>query len=156
MCNSPDRLGAFVDVGCGTGRLVVPMAHAYPGRHVYGFDLVAHGHDSSPENMTYVVSDGRTLQIEPSVAMVWSVALFQHLDAETVQSYIGEMGRVLVKGGVAAVQFVEGGAEGDFIHAHSAEDVAGWMREAGLTISTMSRGWLLDEWTWLTARMDHG
>lgn len=159
MENAPICPGWFVDLGCGTGRLALPMAYAYPGRDVLGVDVTDAPNvylNALPEGgrrFAEINSDGRTISAgDGQCAYVWAVALFQHLDADTVRGYLREVERVLARGGVFAVQIVEGGAEARYHHSHTPEDMAMWFREAGLRMRSMSRGWLLPQWTWITAR----
>lgn len=155
MVNRPKVMrGPCVDLGCGRGRLAVPMALAYPGREVLGIDIAAHNLITGEMgNFSRWIGDGRSLPfVDDSVAYVWSVSMFQHVDFATVVGYVMEAGRVLVERGRLAVQFVEGGGpDGPYHHSHRAESVLGAARDAGLSLVSMERGWLLPQWTWMVA-----
>lgn len=156
--NRPRRLplGTYVDLGCGLGRLAEPIARFLPGIEVCGVDIT----DARERlltmglpNLTCEWTDGRAFPFgSRSCAYVWSVSMFQHIDAETVRRYIEQVADCLYRGGRLAVQFVEGGGpDADYHHSHSAENMAGWMRVAGLKLLSMQRGWLLPQWSWMVA-----
>jgi len=70
------------------------------------------------------VNDGRTLPIpDRSVDLVWTFASFVHVDPQDIESYMGEVGRVLRPGG-------------RFVIHHAG--IVGWTRRKGLLMGYRS------------------
>jgi len=60
---------------------------------------------SDRENILFVVNDGRTLREVPdaSVNFAFSMEAFVHMEADVIGSYLRELARVLVPGGIAVI-----------------------------------------------------
>lgn len=154
-----DVPGWMFDLGCGTGRLAVPMAERFPDRDVLGVDItdastVFLNRDQRLPNVYAYRTDARTWAYgtEDRCAFGWSVALFQHLDADAVQQALFQVERALCLGGVFVCQFVESGQPAEWNHPHKPADMVVWAHDAGLELIELRRGWLLPEWDWLTVR----
>jgi SAM-dependent methyltransferase len=101
----------IVEIGCGVGR--VTRALAERGSSVRAIDVSpamlerARAFNPGLANVEWLLGDGRTLtEIEPASAdACFSWVVFQHLpDPEMTLGYVREIGRVLRKGGWAAIQ----------------------------------------------------
>lgn len=144
----PSR-GRILDLGCGYGRLTFPFAVCHPRAFVVGLDsspgMIARARASSPgtNNVGFLLGDGTDL---PPLVLdgAFSVAVLQHLDDDTCQGYIRQLAVRLVIGAAFRFQIVDQGPQ--LALAES------WCDAAGLTVETVDRGLLHEEWTWLTAR----
>lgn len=144
-----------VELGCGIGRLTVPLVARFPACAFYGVDIAAGmiGHALTVVNVTYLVGDGRSIPLpDDSADAVYSMLLFQHLPAEGVRSYIAEAARVLRPGGMLVFQFIEGTEHEPFSHHHPLADVLGWVEDAAMEPVGMDRGAIDADWSWVTAR----
>ncbi|MEY2426440.1 MAG: hypothetical protein QOI61_2012, partial [Actinomycetota bacterium] len=99
----------IVEIGPGAGRwseeIVALSERAYLcDVSVRALDL-CRDRFAGRENVTYLLSDGRTLRGVPDGAAdaVWSFDVFVHIAPVDVASYVGEIARVLRPGGVAAI-----------------------------------------------------
>lgn len=161
--------GNVLDLGCGVGRLALPVAAARP-------DLVVVGVDTSLEaisraqiarrgdalianpvpNMSFSLGDGRRIPWPcESFAAVWSVCLFQHIDPATAAGYVAEVGRVLAPGGLFVCQFVPPVGQPTHqprLHEHTLAEMVGWCVDGGLMVESLVAGPLHPLWCWLTAR----
>lgn len=151
-----------LEIGCGPGRLLRPLAFAHPTISFAGIDIspsmVALG-NPWPNNVTTETFDGRyfsklDLFAATKFDVIYSVEVFQHLNHETVELFLRQAKKVLKPNGRIIFQFVEGIDEDTFVcHPASFVQVAGWLREANLTVEY---GWephqIHDEWTWVVAQ----
>lgn len=157
----PTGPGRVFDLGCGTGRVLIPLARKYPS-------ITWIGADSSPEmirkvceemaeikdpsHMGAVLVDGRTLvgaDLYPFDG-AYSLQLFQHLPPDAVRGYLSEIARVLKPGGRFVFQFVFGDGEhvAPFAWKHDYHAVLGWTHDAGL--SWVDTDLSQPEWCWMT------
>jgi SAM-dependent methyltransferase len=166
------RKGRILDLGCGVGRLAIPIARAkaFAGYRtgedlVLGVDIseamLGHAGAAAREagltlqHLAFGYTDGRSL---PDVRLhsAYSVLLFQHLPPDAVQSYLRQVAVLLVGGGVFRFQFCEAAGEsfeeGPFSFGYSASDMCTWCRDAGLVVDDIDQGLIHPSWTWITAR----
>ena len=134
-----------LDLGCGLGRLAIPIAQRHPWR-VSGIDvsprmieLAKTMHDGW--RVEWMVGDGRTLRVyqDSLFDAVYSMIAFQHVSREAQVGYIHEAARVLLPGGVFRFQTLEGTGE-SFMWAEVDEP---FLRKActlaGLEITALDR-----------------
>lgn len=147
----------MVDLGCGPGRLLVAV------RGLRRFWSIA-GVDSSPAMVEWArqvieppgevyVGDVTALPDEWSGLFhaAWSVAVLQHLDPAGQERAVGEVGRILRRGGRAVLQVVEGRShDGPLSHDTDAADLRSWAAAAGLAVVGESRGLVQPGWLWVT------
>jgi ubiquinone/menaquinone biosynthesis C-methylase UbiE len=154
---SPFLKGDHVlDLGCGVGRLTIPLAERNPGAHFTGLDIaegmLAIATSRAGGKARFVLGDGRTIPApNESVHAAYSMLLFQHLPPEGITAYLGEASRVLSPGGRFFFQFIEGDESEPFSWHYSGDTMADWMFERGLSVEGMERGTIHDQWTWVTA-----
>lgn len=158
-----DRFGSglFFDLGCGVGRLTMPMAHLIIGSGtLIGFDISA--------NMLFrfrqrqrlrgplcssVLCDGRTIPaIDGVYSAGYSVTMFQHIPPEAIIGYLEEVYRILKPGGIFVFQFVEGSERAPFMYQYDKHAMIGWCLSAGFTITGSRRDPNQYNWRWLTVR----
>jgi SAM-dependent methyltransferase len=101
-----------VDFGCGTGRLLVPLARA--AESVVGLDvsdsMLAEARRNcerfSVTNVTLLKSDDELSHLDGSFDFVNSVIVFQHIPADRGQRIFRRLLGHLENGGICAVQFI--------------------------------------------------
>jgi SAM-dependent methyltransferase len=108
----PDE-GTVLDLGCGPGRLAVPVARARPGLLVIGLDvspwMVAGA--AYQANVAYLVGGPPAMRALCGLDGGWSVLLVQHVAEETVRSYLRVLAGLLAPGARFVVQFCEGAGD---------------------------------------------
>ena len=144
-----------VEIGCGVGRLTVPLAAMFKHARFHAYDISAGmiARAQQAPRITYEVNDGRTLPIPEGfeVDAVYSMLTFQHIDDRGVADYIAEAGRVLRVGGVFYFQFIEGDEHEPFSHHYSLEGIANALKTAGFGEPDVQRGLVDSNWTWIKA-----
>lgn len=110
--NIPLEYQSVLEIGCGMGRMVKPLAHRFD--HVVGVDISAEALEeakkylSSTENVSLLENDGTSLNgVETSsLDCVVTTGVFQHIPSrEILQSYIEEAIRVLKPDGLFQFTF---------------------------------------------------
>lgn len=147
-----------VEIGSGIGRLTELMAEHYKKSAIIGMDVSERMTElaqatSIHGNCHYYTSDnGRNIYVADGMAhFVYSMAVFQHLDALAVRAYMREAYRVLAAGGVFRFQYVEGYEQEPFSRHYSEAYMTEWLREYGFSIAEVDKGLIFPQWTWITA-----
>jgi SAM-dependent methyltransferase len=102
----------LVDIGCGSGRLAIPLAPFLTGRYL-GTDIVpdlverARIAASRPDWRFEVVQDIAIPEVDGAVDMVCAFSVFTHLLHEQSYLYLEEARRVLRPGGKIVFSFLE-------------------------------------------------
>lgn len=104
-----DSSWTVLEIGCGPGRLLEPLASRF--KCVVGVDFspdmvrYARHRLQRYQNVRVLLNDGRTIPLPASsVDFVYSVITFQHMGLEAIQSYFQEVYRVLRPGGIFRFQ----------------------------------------------------
>lgn len=148
-----------LDLGCGIGRLMLPVAQHFPKAEVVGVDISAPMLDRAREaaaaaglaNVRLEFGDGRALPAVGALHAAFSMIVFQHIPWEAKAQYIGDVADRLAPGGVFRFQYVEG-EERAFLSEHAREvDVVRACECAGLCVDAVDRGAMYPQWTWITA-----
>jgi SAM-dependent methyltransferase len=157
---------SVVEIGCGVGRLLFPLAdHA---REVHGFDIsplmVEKGRVfcSAKPNVRLSVTDGTLAGVaDGSVDLVFSYIVFQHIpEVAPIETYLREAARVLRPGGVFRFQ-VDGRWNPDRTDADTYDGVKLRREDVVRLVSAASLA-ILEEWGeethyyWVTARKGQG
>lgn len=141
-----------LDLGCGIGRLAIPLALRRPRCEVIGYD-------TSPEMLEWArqqhqhATDNLTWQLGgplPEVTAAYSVAVFQHLSSATIADYLRQLADKLDHRGQFVFQFVEGDVHEGIDHRFWTDAMVQMVEDAGLRVTFVERGLLFDEWTWIT------
>lgn len=149
--------GRVLDLGCGLGRLAIPLAALYPDVEIVAVDIspimLAQAEASAAvaqtENVTFLQGDGRTLPDVGRIDAAYCVLLFQHLGIDAVRHYMGEVASVLVRGGRFVVQHVYAEHQPAFLsNAHSAETLSMLGELAGLRWIDSRRELVYPSWAW--------
>src|SRR3984893_103300 len=150
------RPGATIlDLGCGIGRLTLPLARDFPAVSFIGLDLspkmVTTARTSAKRhgqrNVRFLTGDGRTLpKTLPRLAGTFSILTFQHLPAEAQEGYVRAIAAKLNPGGVVRLQFVTSEVDHFLSHGVSPDEVAIWCEAAGLVVEAVDLGAVDESW----------
>jgi len=163
---SPIHATKNLEIGCGIGRLLIPLSRYRRDTYWCGVDIserliriagetarLLNADGSKPPNLELIDNDGRTLPLEDNYFdFIYSVTVFQHIDKEGVESYFKEVGRVLAENGVFLFQFIEGDEHEPFSHHYPYPYISWLLDKSGLTIDKEQYGLIYPEWTWITAK----
>jgi 2-polyprenyl-3-methyl-5-hydroxy-6-metoxy-1,4-benzoquinol methylase len=115
----PLRRGAFLDFGCGVGRVTAPLAARFASS--VGVDVSArmitlarqHAADRAP-GVRFIVNPSTDLAVLGATrfSFVYAHMVLQHLRVPDQIGYVGALLEVLEPGGVAALQTIEASADG--------------------------------------------
>lgn len=137
----------ILDLGCGMGRLMLPLAARYRQVNFFGLDislkllrLAAYRTPGICTNVSWWHGDGRTLTPGmPTLDGAYSMITFQHIPREAQAGYLKEIGALLKPGGVFRFQVREG-TEAVFLSHRVTEE---WVKEAceqaGLNMTSYER-----------------
>lgn len=146
----------ILEVGCGPGRLLVPLAERHADVSFVGVDISSHMLEPLQQrrlpNVVTACCDGRSMPPLP-YADAYSVLVFQHLDDTAVRQYLRAVADRLDAGGAFVFQFVVGDQHEPFDHQRSAWQVLEWCYEAGFRDVEVDEGVVFDEWAWATAKL---
>jgi len=144
-----------VELGAGPGRIINRLARMFPDTNFVAVDIseamISLGVDDRPNNVMTKVCDGTALPDDVTADLIYSVEVFQHLDAHTKQSYLTSIRKCLTDDGVAVIQYVEGLDEDVFVcHPETAANMRAFIKDAGLKLKkTTVPNRIHDEWRWL-------
>ena len=144
--------GHVLDLGCGPGRLAVPVADTAPDLHVIGLDISPRmlARAAYPPPVRYILGDG-----EHAVGPIdgaWSVFLFQHLNVGLAAGYLFDLFQHLNPGAPLLVQFIVGDHHVDLDHRYRPTELTGLAEAAGFVDVTAAPDDTIPDWWWLTAR----
>jgi SAM-dependent methyltransferase len=106
-----DRLESILDIGCGTGRMLVGWYLENSGRRLYGCDINEKLIDWSRNHLPKEVQFFPNQVLPPlpfgpgSLDFVYLLSVFTHLSLDTQKRWIEELRRILRKNGVLLVTF---------------------------------------------------
>jgi SAM-dependent methyltransferase len=151
----------ILDLGCGIGRLTLPLATRYPDTAFVGLDIsprmvtLARNNAKARRlrNARFLTSDGRTLpKTLPRLTGAFSVLTFQHVPPEAQEGYVKSLTAKLEPGGTLCLQFVTTEVDHFLSHGVSPGTVAAWCDAAGLAPEAIDAGVIDESWAWLRAR----
>jgi SAM-dependent methyltransferase len=101
--NNNDSWNNVLEIGCGIGRLLVPLAEKYNECNFYGIDISDEMIKLSPkkDNIKYQ-------ELADNLDLVYSMLVFQHIDHQEKIKYIKLAYEKLKVGGILFFQFVVG------------------------------------------------
>ena len=141
--------GNILDLGCGNGRLMVPLAKKHRRSKFTGVDFSKNILDEAPKvsNVDYILNDGKTIKTKKKFDSGYSMLLFQHIENKDFENYLKEVYKVLKKGGKFLFQFVEGKDQAFLSHNARVSDVFKWCENAGF-IKFKTHNAIYDVWKW--------
>lgn len=155
--------GAVLEVGCGPGRLLLPLARRFPDVTFFGCDVsqemmfpgVRAAAEAGTENAHFWHCDGRHLpDTGTSYDAVYSVLCFQHLDTRTVRNYLRQAVHALRPHGLLLFQYVPvdaDRADGAFMHHHQLDALV-YTVEGQMTLVDVEADPDVPEWEWVQMR----
>jgi len=95
------------------------------------------------ENVRFLVNDGYTIPSQtPAIDFVWSYDSFVHFKPEDIYSYLKEMKRLLVPGGIAIIHHASnGGVEGGGRSYMTRHLLTAMLDEVGLNLMAQTDSW---------------
>lgn len=152
-----ERCGRVVDIGCGIGRILVPLAQLHPGADLIGLDsspaMLAHARETSERCRRTVRLQRGGVEVLDYLAPLsgfYSVVTFQHLPVDEQAAYIAAAGRAMRSGGVGRFQLVTVADPGPLSHPVTVDEASRWCADAGLVVEAVDADPLFDCWAWLT------
>jgi len=160
LINEVQTGGIALEIGCGVGRLLQPMALYF--KQVIGLDIapnmlaLARQYLDKIENVKLALIENDLFPVENnSVDYVFSVIVFQHIYCqEVIKRYLLETQRVLKVDGLVRVQTNKGEAGTRGYHGHfykSLEDFAAEFTNVGLKVIDAQEKLWEDSYLWVTA-----
>jgi cyclopropane fatty-acyl-phospholipid synthase-like methyltransferase len=153
--------GRVLELGCGIGRLLLPLAEHWSDMSFIGVDcsaaLLTKARAATKSaglgNVRYIAGDGRNLprSLPARFQAAYSVLTFQHVPPEAQSSYLSQIAAKLDAGGLLRLQFVQADIDHFLSHGIPPETMAQWCAEAGLTVVALDRGVIDESWAWITA-----
>lgn len=137
-----------VDIGCGTGRLLAPLAAEFPAATMYGLDpsAVMLGHMLTRTPRAHTLCGGPEL-IPGWLSGAYSVLTFQHLPAPIQFAYVKAAGSALTEGGRIVVQFVPECDPGPLSNPVPEDVMFDWLAGIGMEVEvTRDPEW--PTWAW--------
>lgn len=147
-----------MEIGGGPGRLLIPLARAWPDNHFINID---HSHQmisiaavrrqrENVPNISLFATGDLWFFDDASLNLIYSVEVFQHLPAEKVQRYLKEAYRILSPDGVFVFQWVVNNEpDAPYCYHHSEANVLAWTREAGFELAMNPYQAVHPEWRWV-------
>jgi len=155
----PSTGDVVVDVGCGVGRLLAPLAVLWPSTEFIGLDpsseMLAHANDlielHGITNATTMLGDVREAAFMERLAGFYSVVTFQHLAAEMQHRYVSTLAKSLKPGGIGRFQWVTDADPGPRSNPVPEDVMVEWCESAGMRVTALHRGLVRPGWAWITA-----
>lgn len=148
--------GTFLDLGCGCGRVTIPLAQAFPDAVVYGIDISPEMIDCaiqiSVDAEFSICDDGQIPFPDDFFDGIFSMLVFQHLTDEQVFAYLTESQRTLATGGVFCFQFVTGHIYSGHDRRRSLQRMTELAGFAGFPQPVFDDYGMFPEWAWMTVR----
>ncbi len=152
----------ILEIGCGVGRLIIPLAEYRMDIYFYGVDisegLISIAKKRSGKSKLYkdvelINNDGRSLPFEDNYfSFIYSVTVFQHIDSIGIERYFKEVGKKLQYNGRFFFQFIEGDESEPMSHHYDFVYISKLLSKFGVEIIDVKRGLIYKNWTWVTAK----
>jgi SAM-dependent methyltransferase len=150
-----------LEIGCGPGRILAPMAthfHRVVGID-FSLDMVQYARHRlrSYSNVEVIQNDGCTIPLpDTSIDFVYSVIAFQHMNLNTITAYFREAYRILRPGGLFRFQTRRDVERRNVSlldrYFLSREEVDGLAETHGFAIISYEQGLGHPAWHWFTLR----
>ena len=147
---------SILELGCGIGRLLSPLAAIYPTVNFVGVDsseaMIREVMTSVAANVQLAKNDGRTLSGLAEFDAAYSMTMFQHIPREAQFGYLAEVYRTLVPGGPFRLQFVTDAEPGPLSHPVPLDAMIAEAEAVGFDLMDGDQGLIEPSWYWLTLR----
>lgn len=143
------------DLGCGIGRITIPLADMHPACEVTGIDISDKMLDIAKQHpkqflARWLQNNGRNVPGAP-YDVIYSMLVFQHIDKPGVWAYIRTISRALADNGLFRFQFIEGSEREPFSHHYFFADIEKRLNECKLYVTHYDQGLVHPQWSWITA-----
>lgn len=145
----PAMARRVMEIGCGMGRLIAPLAQRFPQINFLGFDpsmaLLAQA-DQGP-NIDYVSELPQS-----RFDFIYSMLVFQHINSDEKQRYIKWATEHLLPSGRFWFQYVTGTYDADNDHCLTEMEMEGVCLDAGVRIEKHAADPDQFNWRWVSVR----
>ena len=165
--NIPSDVENVLEIGCGIGRLAIPIANRLRTATIFGMDISTEllflaakkaKKEADGVNTLFYTTNGRTIGDpfgmgkQTKYDFIYSVTVFQHIAFLGVSNYIFGVGDKLNKGGVFRFQFIEGTEKEPMSWHFNLKAIKELLDWAGLKVTKYDKGFIYPNWTWITAK----
>lgn len=152
----PENGGSILDIGCGIGRLTIPIKNYFKTSEVIGTDITQKFIDYAASRPCYpcpiyILADNLSEFENKNLDVIFSVLVFQHINSEAKAEYIRQASLALRPGGALLFQYVEGDHSSRAMYDAKIIDIRIWCIEADLVVVDESFEQLESRWTWIEA-----
>lgn len=152
------KKGGVMELGCGIGRLTIPLALKFPDVAFTGVDISQkmllfarkEAMIAGAKNITWLKNDGRSIKTKQRYDLIFSVTTFQHINELGVKQYFEAISKCIKKGGTFRFQFVEGTEQVEFSQQYTKLKIKKWLRKNGFEVVEMEQ-LLFPNWIFVTA-----
>lgn len=135
-----------LEIGCGIGRLIVPLADKYEQCKFYGIDISDKMIAKAPKrsNIEYQCS-GYNLDL------VYSMLVFQHITDTEKELYVETAYKMLKKDGVFLLQVVVGKEQNPYSYQVSEGYIGDVLKKSGFRDIKLYMSYLHEQWLFIKA-----
>lgn len=120
------KWGKVLEIGCGIGRLLVPLADKHKKCIFYGLDISDEMIKKAPKRKNIFYNE-----IDKGLDLVYSMLVFQHIPHDEKISYIKQAYELLKPEGILLVQFVKGKENEPYSYQTSNDEMIKAFSEVG-------------------------
>ena len=142
-----DKWGKVLEIGCGIGRLIVPLADKHPEGTFYGIDISDEMMSLAPrrENIIYGIH-----VLPDNLDLIYSMLVFQHIPHEEKIEYIKIAYDKLANLGTFFFQFVVGDENAPYSYQTTDEEIYKQLSLAGFRFIEFTRS-MHHQWLFVRA-----
>jgi 2-polyprenyl-3-methyl-5-hydroxy-6-metoxy-1,4-benzoquinol methylase len=124
--NNNDSWNNVLEIGCGIGRLLVPLADKYPECNFHGIDI-----SDEMINIAPTRNNIKYQELTDNLDLVYSMLVFQHIEHQEKINYIKLAYEKLKVGGNLFFQFVIGEENSPYSYQTSRFEIDNILKEVG-------------------------
>jgi 2-polyprenyl-3-methyl-5-hydroxy-6-metoxy-1,4-benzoquinol methylase len=124
--NNNDSWNNVLEIGCGIGRLLVPLADKYPECNFHGIDI-----SDEMINIAPTRNNIKYQELADNLDLVYSMLVFQHIEHQEKINYINLAYEKLKVGGNLFFQFVIGEENSPYSYKTSRVEIENILKDIG-------------------------